>query len=145
MRQAWHKLDLSRITFNFFRFESWPIMTWIIRVSLSTTLEICKAYFKSHQVWKQRLRTHILYEKLLRLYILGFCNQVLPNLRYLWSEEFCNQQQSIKLLKLVTYWDMCKGVSYRLEICETKEKSLLQNQLKLGIRVKVQLYIGILG
>jgi len=43
------------------------------------------------------------------------------------SEELCSQQQSIKLLELVTYWNPWKGVSHRLEICATKEKSLLQD------------------
>ena len=45
------------------------MMTWMIKVSLSTTLVIDKAYFKGHQVR--------------RLYVLGFCNQVLLDLHYL--------------------------------------------------------------
>ena len=48
------------------------MMTWMIRVSLSTTQVIYKAYFKSHQVWKRKPKTHILCVKLLRLYALGF-------------------------------------------------------------------------
>ena len=43
----------------------------MIRVSLLTTLVIYNDYFKSHQVWKQRPRTHVLYVKLLRLYNKG--------------------------------------------------------------------------
>ena len=64
---------------------------------------------------------------------------MLPGLHYWWSEEFYSQQQSFKLLELVTYWDPCKGVSHKLEICATKERSLLQDQVQLNIGVKVQL------
>ena len=56
-----------------------------------------------------------------------------------WSEELCSQQQPLKLLALVTYWDLCKGVSHRLEICVTKERRLLQDQIQLGFGAKVQL------
>ena len=108
-------------------------MTCLIRVSFITTLIIYKAYFKSHQVWKQRPRTHILCVKRFRLCALGFYNQVLPNLHRLRSKELYNQQQSFKLLNSVTYWDPCKRVSYKLEICATKERRLLQHQVQLGI------------
>ena len=47
------------------------------------------------------------------------------------------------MLELVTYWDPCKGVGHRLEICATKEKRLLRNQVQLGIGENVQLYFGI--
>ena len=63
---------------------------------------------------------------------------MLLNLHRLWSEELFDQQQLIKLLELVTYWDSCKGANHRLEICAT-QKSLLQNQVQLGIGAKVQL------
>ena len=36
-------------------------------------------------------------------------------------------------------------ISHRLEICASKERRLLQNQVQLGIRVNVQLQVGILG
>ena len=52
-------------------------------------------------------------------------------------------------VELVTYWDSCKGVSqvlgsvqrasHKLEICALRERMLLQNQVQLGIRAKVQL------
>ena len=58
--------------FRNLRSEIWSMMTWMIRVSLFTTLVIYKTYFKSHQVRKQRLRTYILFEKLLCLCALGF-------------------------------------------------------------------------
>ena len=57
----------------------------------------------------------------------------------MWSEKLCNQQQSFKLLELVIYGDPCKGVSHRLEIFATKEISLIQYEVQLGIEAKVQL------
>ena len=130
-RRLMEKLDTSSIQvqsienydFRNFRSKIQFMMTWMIRVSLLTTLSIYNAYFKSNHT--HRLRTHTLYEKLLRLCALRFHNQVFPDLHCLWSEEFCSQQQSIKLLELVTYWNLCKGVSHRLKICTTKERSLL--------------------
>ena len=130
---------IENYNFRFLRSEFWPMMTWMIRISLLTNLVIYMAYFKSHQVWKQRLRTHILCEKLLHLYTIWFCNQVLLDLHRLWSEELCSQQKSFKLLELVIYWDPCKEVSHKLEICALKERRLLQDQVQLGIVVKVQL------
>ena len=44
------------------------------------------------------------------------------------------------MLELVTYWDPCKEVSYRLEIYALKERRLLQDQVQLSIKVKVQLH-----
>ena len=114
-RKKWRKADsvsldrsstdtaIENYDFRIFRSEIRPILYYLIRVSFLTTLVIYKTYFKSHQVWKQRPRTHILYVKLLCLCALGFCNQVLHDLHRLWSKELCNQQQSFKLLKLVTY------------------------------------------
>jgi len=58
------------------------MMTCLIRVSFLTTLVIYNVYFKSHYTRKQRPRTHILYVKLLHLYALGFCNQVLSDLHF---------------------------------------------------------------
>ena len=48
-------------------------------------------------------------------------------------------------MKLVTYWNPCKGVSHRLEICASNERGLLQDQVQLGIGAKVQVLVGILG
>ena len=36
-------------------------------------------------------------------------------------------------------------VSHRLEICASKERRLLQDQVQLGIGAKVQLNVGTLG
>ena len=63
---------------------------------------------------------------------------MLSNLHHLWSEELYSQQQSIKLLELVIYWDPCKGVSHRLEIC-AKRRSPLQDQVQLSIKANVQM------
>ena len=64
---------------------------------------------------------------------------MLPDIHCWWNKELCSQQQSFKLLELVTYWDPCKGVSQKLKICATKERSLLQDQVQLDIGAKVQL------
>jgi len=64
---------------------------------------------------------------------------MLPDIHCWWSKELYSQQQSFKLLELVTYWDPCKEVSHRLEICASKERRLLQDRVQLGIRAKVQL------
>ena len=104
--QAW---SIENYDFKFFKSEFRPTMTWMIRVFLLITLVIYKAYFKSHYIWRQRLRTYILYEKLMRLCALRFCNQVLPDFHHLWSEKLCSQQYLFKLLELVTYWDPCKA------------------------------------
>ena len=117
IRSSTQAQSIKNYDFKFLRSELRSMITWIIRVSLFTTLIIYDAYFKSHQVRKQRPKTHIFYVKLLRLCTLGFCNQVLLDLYRQWSEEFCSQQQSIKLLELITYWDPCKGVSHKLKIC----------------------------
>ena len=63
---------------------------------------------------------------------------MLPDLQHLWNEESCCHQQSIKLLELVMYWDLCKRISHKLEIC-AKRRSLLQDQVQLGIGAMVQL------
>ena len=82
----------------------------LFRVSFLTILDIYKAYFKSLHYGYRYQGTYFLCEKLLRLYAIGFCHQVLPNLHCWWSEQLCNQQQPFKLLELVMYWDLCKGL-----------------------------------
>ena len=109
--KAWHKLDLSRTIISELpdlKFSPW----WLgwLEFFFLTILFIYKAYFKILYTWKQKPRTHILCVKQLRLCIIGFCNQVLFDLHYWWSEELCNQQHLFKLLELVTYWDPCKGL-----------------------------------
>ena len=49
------------------------------------------------------------------------------------------------MLELVTYYDPCKRVSHRSEICAIKERRLLQDQVQLGIGANVLLCVGILG
>ena len=52
--------------------------------------------------------TYFFCEKLLRLYAIEFCNQLLPNFHCWWSGKFCSQQHLFKLLELVMYWNPCK-------------------------------------
>ena len=90
---------------------------------------IYKAYFKSHLTRIRRPRVLFSLWEVTCLYAIRFCNQVLLDLHYWWSEELCNQQHPFKLMELVTYWDPCKNVSHRLEICALTERRLLQDQV----------------
>ena len=46
---------IENYNFRFLRSKFQPMMTSMIRISLSTTLNIYKTYFKSHQVQKPPL------------------------------------------------------------------------------------------
>ena len=85
------------------RSEFWPMLMYLFKVSFLTTLDIYKTYFKSRHIRIRWPRVYFFYEKILLLYAIGFCNHVLPDFHYWWSEELCSQQQSFKLLELVTY------------------------------------------
>ena len=86
-------------------------------------------------------------EILLRfLYAFGFCNQsksLAPTLKILLVflfETAANQlQQSKDCCKVSYVLGSCKEVSHKLEIYATNERSLLQDQVQLGIEVKIQL------
>ena len=74
---------------------------YLYRVSFLTTLDLYKAYFRDRHIreykeniCKRWLMPYPLWKKLLCLYALGFCNQVLLDLHCWWSEELCNQQSS---------------------------------------------------
>ena len=94
---------IKNYNFRIFRFEIQPMLYYFTRVFFLTTLVIYKAYFRSRYTRIQRPRIHILYVKSLYLYVIGFCNQVLPDFHRLWSEKLCSQQQSFKLLVLDMY------------------------------------------
>ena len=61
-------------------------MTYMCRVSFLITLDIYKTYLKGRYTWKTYAKSDLvpysLYKKLLRLYALGFCNQMLLDLYY---------------------------------------------------------------
>ena len=63
---------------------------------------------------------------------------MVPDLHRLWSEKLCNQQQSINQVAGVSHILGFMQSCHQLEIC-AKQRSLLQNQIQLGIKVKVQL------
>ena len=70
----------------------------LCRVFFLTTLNIYKAYFRGRHRWEYKENIckrwpmpYFLLKKLLCFCALGFCNQVLLNLHYWWSEEFCSQ------------------------------------------------------
>ena len=106
-----------------------PKLMHLCRVSFFTTLDIYKAYFRGCYIWeynenicKRWPMPYSFWKKLLRLYALGFCNQVLLDLHCWWSEELCSQQSSsIRWIShvlgaahhwLVMYWNSCKKVAF---------------------------------
>ena len=62
------------------------MLTCMCRVSFLTTLDIYKTYFKGRYTWRTRAESGLVFcslcKKLLRLYALGFYNQVLLDLHY---------------------------------------------------------------
>ena len=89
---AWAEIQI-------FRSDFWAKLMYLCRVSFLTTLDLHKTYFRGRYIWdykenicKRRLMPYSLWKKLLHLYALGFCNQVLLDLYYWWSEELCSQQ-----------------------------------------------------
>ena len=89
--------------FKVFRSEFQPMLMNLFRFSFLTTLDIYKAYLKVVIHGYRDQEFNFICEKLLRLYTIGFCNQVLLDLYHLWSEELCSQQQSFKLLQLTSH------------------------------------------
>ena len=111
------------------KYDFWPMLTCMYRVSFLTTLDIYKAYFRGRHIREHKENTskrwpkpYSLWRKLLCLCVLGFCNQMLLDLHCWWSEELCSQQSSSSwcvshvlgalYLWLVTYWDPCKRVVF---------------------------------
>ena len=73
----------------------------VIGTSFLLILDIYKVYFRGcyireykGDIWKRWLMPYFLWKKLLRLCVLGFCNQMLLDLHCRWSEELCSQQSS---------------------------------------------------
>ena len=104
---------------------------YLYRVFFLTTLVIYKAYFRGHHIreYKENIckrwpMLYSLWKKLLYLYALGFCNQVLLDLHCWWSEEICSQQSSSSWCVshvlgavhhwLITYLDPCKKVGVHI-------------------------------
>ena len=99
---------------QFFKSDFRPMLMHLCRVFFLTTLDIYKAYFRGCHIreykentYKRWPRPYSLWKKLLRLCVLGFCNQVLLDLHCWWSEELCSQHL-LQVGVLVTYWDLCK-------------------------------------
>ena len=68
---------------QFYKFDFRPMLMYLCRVSFLTTLDIYKAYFRGRHIreYKKNIckrwpMPYSLWKKLLRLYALGFCNQV---------------------------------------------------------------------
>ena len=74
---------------------------YLCKVFFLTTLDLYKAYFRGRHIReykenisKRWLMPYSLWNKLLHLCTLRFCNQVLLDLHYWWSEELCSQKYS---------------------------------------------------
>ena len=72
------------------------------------------------------------------LYIIGFCNQVHPDLIVDEVNNFATNN-IIQVVGVSHVLGSVQRVSHRLEICASKERRLLQDQVQLGIQAKVQL------
>ena len=120
-------------------------------LKFSLVLHICLGFLFLHTYTYLRLilktvtheyrdqKTYILCVKLLRLYTIGFCNRVFPDFYCWWSEELCSQQHLIESLGLVTYLGSMQRVTHKLEVCASRERGILQDQVQLDIGAKVQL------
>ena len=68
-----YKIKISRSDF-------WPMLKYLCRVSLLTTLDIYKAYFKDHRACKNCPNSLFSLKKLLHLYAKGLVTKKLPDL-----------------------------------------------------------------
>ena len=69
--------SIKNYDFRISRFEIQPTLVYLFRVSFLITLDIYKAYFQKPSNGYKDEEFNFLYEKLLRLYTIEFCNQVL--------------------------------------------------------------------
>ena len=90
---------------------------YLCRVSFLTTLDLYKVYFRGLQIreYKENIckrwpMPYSLWKKLLRLYALGFYNQVLLIFIVDEVKNFAANNH-LQVGRLVTYWDSCKRVS----------------------------------
>ena len=141
----WSSIDSSiaawsteNYDFRISRSKIWPRLLYLFRFSFLTILNIYKFLRVFIQGYIDQ-ETYFLCVKLLRLYAIGFCNWVLPNIHCWCSEEFCSQQHLFKLLELVMYLGSVQRVNHKLEVCASNERRLLQDQVQLSIGAKVQL------
>ena len=108
-----------------FRSDFRPMMTCLCKFFFFTTLDIYKAYFKSHNIREYKENTckkwpSALFslKKILHFCALEFCNKVLLDLHCWWSEELCSQHLfsswwvshvlGVVYYLLVTHWNPCK-------------------------------------
>ena len=109
---TWHLLDTLFVKLYEIQFQ--PMLMCLCRVSFLTTLDLYKAYFRGRHIreykeniCKRWLMPYSLWKKLLHLYALGFCNQVLLDFHCWWSEEL-RSQHLLQVSVLVTYWESRK-------------------------------------
>ena len=93
------EISIKNYEIRIFRSDFWPMLMYLYRVSFLTTLDIYKTYFRGchireykEKICKRWLMPYSLWKKLLRLCALWFCNQVLLDFHFWWSEELCSQK-----------------------------------------------------
>ena len=92
------KVSIEVMGIHISRSDFRSMFMYLCGVSFLTTLDIYKAYFRGRHIRKYKENSckkwpmpYSLWRKLLRLCALGFCNQVLLDIHYWWSEELCSQ------------------------------------------------------
>ena len=113
-------------------FDFQPILIYLFRVSFLTTLDLYKAYFRGRHIreYKEKICKrwpipYSLWKKLLRLYALGFCNQVFLDLHCWWSEELCSQHSSSSSWWVSHILGFMQRSQSRIGICATKRVAFI--------------------
>ena len=118
---------------------------YLFRVSFLTTLDIYKAYFRSRQHTDTKTKRFIFSA---RSYCVCMPQDFVTKcfLIYIVDEAKNFAADNIVQVDGVSHiLGSVQRVSHILEICASKERKLLQDQVQLGIGAKVQLQVGILG
>ena len=107
------KVSIENYGNQFFKSDFQPMLIYLCRVSFLTTLDIYKAYFRGRHIRKYKenickrwLMPYSLWKKLLRLYTLGFCNQVLLDLIVDEVKNF-TAKNLLQVGVLFTCWEPC--------------------------------------
>ena len=131
--------SIENYDFQFSKFEFQHRLLDLFRVSFFTTLDIYKAYFKRRHIPKQRPRN--LFSLLEAIAFVS--HRVLQP-----SASKSSLLIKRRTLQLTTFVQVAgvghvlgsvQMVSHRLEICASRKRKLLHDQVQLSIRMKVQL------
>ena len=116
-----------------------PKPMYLFKVSFLTTLDIYKAYFKSRHIQIQRPRA--LFFSVRSYYICTPTGFVTKFFLIFIIDEVKNfaVNNIIQVAGVSHILGSMQRVSHRLEICASRKRRLLQDQVQLGIKVMVQL------